>query len=127
MQKLVDKLKSRVDIITKGGGEKAVSRHTSKGKYVWAALYFAISNIVYFNLTPKASPFLKKRLITTRFIKFIYSEKATKFCEIFTLFLTVYTVVKSKVKILQSFVAFSEYMNLTRGMYIFYPIFRCGL
>ena len=33
MQKLVDKLKSRVDIITKGGGEKAVSRHTSKGKY----------------------------------------------------------------------------------------------
>jgi len=32
MQKLVDKLKSRVDIITKGGGEKAVSRHTSKGK-----------------------------------------------------------------------------------------------
>lgn len=32
MQKLVDKLKSRVDIIAKGGGEKAVTRHTSKGK-----------------------------------------------------------------------------------------------
>ena len=32
-------------------------------------------------------------------VKFVYSEKATKFCEIFTLFLTVFTVVKSKVKI----------------------------
>ena len=41
-------------------------------------------------------------------VKFIYSEKATKFCEIFTLLLT---VVKSKVKILKKFVAFSEYMN----------------
>ena len=45
------------------------------------------------------------------YLKFIYSEKATKFCEIFTLLLTVCTVVKSKVKILQNFVAFSEYMN----------------
>ena len=46
-------------------------------------------------------------------LKFIYSEKATKFCEIFTLLLTVctHTVVKSKVKISQNFVAFSEYMN----------------
>ena len=44
-------------------------------------------------------------------IKFIYSEKATKFFEIFTLLLTVCTVVKNKVKISQNFVAFSEYMN----------------
>ena len=43
-------------------------------------------------------------------IKFIYSEKATKFCEIFTLLLS-YVPVKSKVKISQNFVAFSEYMN----------------
>ena len=43
--------------------------------------------------------------------KFIYSEKATKFCEIFTLLLIVCTVVKSNVKISQNFVAFSEYMN----------------
>ena len=43
MQKLVDKLKSRVDIITKGGGEKAVSRHTSKGKYF---CYFMINPFV---------------------------------------------------------------------------------
>ena len=44
-------------------------------------------------------------------VKFIYSEKATKFYKIFTLLLTVCTVVKSKVKISQNFVAFSEYMN----------------
>ena len=42
---------------------------------------------------------------------FIYSEKATKFCEIFTLLLCYIVPVKSKVKVLQSFVAFSEYMN----------------
>ena len=40
-------------------------------------------------------------------LKLIYSEKATKFCKIFTLLLT------GKVRwiILQNFVAFSEYMN----------------
>ena len=45
------------------------------------------------------------------FLKFIYSEKATKFCEISTLDLTVLHTVKSKVEILQNFVAFSEHMN----------------
>jgi hypothetical protein len=44
-------------------------------------------------------------------IKFIYSEKATKFCEIFTLLLSYVVSVKSKVKISQNCVAFSEYMN----------------
>ena len=44
-------------------------------------------------------------------VKFIYSEKATKFCEIFTLLLSSVVPVKSKVKISQNFVAFSEYMN----------------
>ena len=42
---------------------------------------------------------------------FIYSEKATKFCEIFTLLLSYVVPVKSKVKISQNFVAISEYMN----------------
>ena len=46
-------------------------------------------------------------------IKFIYSEKATKFCEIFTLLLSYVVPVKSKVKISQNCVAFSEYMNFT--------------
>ena len=42
-------------------------------------------------------------------LKFIYSEKATKFCEIFTLLLSYVVQVKSKVKISQNSVAFSEY------------------
>ena len=49
-------------------------------------------------------------------LKFIYSEKATKFCEIFTLHLTVLHTVKSKVKILQNFVAFLEYMNFKANL-----------
>ena len=44
-------------------------------------------------------------------LKFIYSEKASKFCEIFTLLLFYVVSVKSKVKILQNFVALLEYMN----------------
>ena len=46
-------------------------------------------------------------------IKFIYSEKATKFCEIFTLILSYVVPVKNKMKISQNVVAFSEYMNFT--------------
>ena len=48
-------------------------------------------------------------------LKFIYSEKVTKFCEIFPFLLTVCTVVKSKRKISQNFVTFSEYMNFILG------------
>ena len=44
-------------------------------------------------------------------LKFLYSEKATKFCEIFPLLLSVCTEDKSKGKISQNFVAFSEYTN----------------
>ena len=44
-------------------------------------------------------------------LKFIYSEKATKFCEIFPLLLTTVRTVKSKGKIPQNLVAFSKYMN----------------
>ena len=47
------------------------------------------------------------------YIKFIYSEKATKFWEIFPLLLTAVHTIKSKGKISQNFVAFSEYMNFT--------------
>jgi hypothetical protein len=48
-------------------------------------------------------------------LKFIYSEKAAKFCEISTLLLSYVVPVKSKLEISQNFVAFSEYMNFTRG------------
>ena len=58
------------------------------------------------------------------FLKFIYSEKATKFCNIFPLLLTVCTVVKSKGKILQNFVAFSKYMNFNNKFWVQKPIKR---
>ena len=51
--------------------------------------------------------------ITLNKVKFIYSEKATRFCEISTLRLSYVVPVKSKVEILQNFVAFSEYVNFT--------------
>ena len=44
-------------------------------------------------------------------LKFTYSEKATKFCEISTLLLSYVVPVKSKLEISQNVVAFSEYMN----------------
>ena len=46
-------------------------------------------------------------------LKFIYSEKATTFCEISTLDLSYVVTVKYTVEISQNFVAFSEYMNFT--------------
>ena len=48
--------------------------------------------------------------------KFIYSKKATKFCKIFTLHISYVVLVKSKVKILHNFVAFSEYMNFMKSL-----------
>ena len=45
-------------------------------------------------------------------LKFIYSEKAIKFCKISILDLSYVVMVKSTVEIFQNFVAFSEYMNL---------------
>ena len=50
-------------------------------------------------------------LLVQKPIKFIYSEKATHFCEISTLNLSYIVTVKSMVEISQNFVAFSEYMN----------------
>ena len=46
-------------------------------------------------------------------VKFIYSEKATKFCEISTLLLSYEVSVKRKVEISQNCVAFSKYMNFS--------------
>ena len=46
------------------------------------------------------------------FLKFIYSEKATKFCEIFILLLSYVAYVKSMVKISQNFVAFAEFCRI---------------
>ena len=49
--------------------------------------------------------------------KFIYSEKATKFCDISTLLLSYVVPVKNKAKISQTFVAFSENINFIKNTY----------
>ena len=46
----------------------------------------------------------------------MYSEKATNFCEISTVDLFYVVTVKSMVEILQTFVAFLEYMNFITGL-----------
>ena len=51
-------------------------------------------------------------------LKFIYSEKATKFCKISILFLSYVVPVKSRVEISQNFVAFSEYRNFNFSRWI---------
>ena len=48
-------------------------------------------------------------------IWFVYSEKATRFCEISNLLLSTVHTDKSKVEISQNFVAFSEYMNFKKA------------
>ena len=50
----------------------------------------------------------KTKSIKVQKLKFVYSEKATKFCEISTLHLSTVHTDKSKKEILQNFVAFSE-------------------
>ena len=49
-------------------------------------------------------------------IKFVYSEKVTKFCEISTLLLSTVHTDKSKVEISQNFVALTEYMNFKKPL-----------
>ena len=56
-------------------------------------------------------PSLYAEMIMPTMLKFICSEKATQFYEIFPLLLTTVHTVKSWGKISQNFVAFSEYMN----------------
>ena len=55
--------------------------------------------------------FVNQLSVQVRALKFMYSEKDTKFCKIFTLILSCVVSVKSKVKISQNFVTFSEYVN----------------
>ena len=49
-------------------------------------------------------------------LKFIYSEKTKKFCEISTVDLSYVVPVKSTVEISQNIVAFSEYMNFKKKL-----------
>ena len=70
-----------------------------------SGIFHGTNQNFYFEIT-------RKLLWSLAFVKFINSEKATKFCEISTLLLAYVVPVKRKVEISQNFVAFSEYMNL---------------
>ena len=59
----------------------------------------------------KEYPIASDGAASAHHIKFIYSEKATKFCEPSTLLMTGTTLDNIKVEISDNFVAFSEYMN----------------
>ena len=76
---------------------------------------FYVLHIISLFLEQKKRPGNKLVSSETTHLKFIYSEKATKFCEIFTLLLSYVVPVKSKGKIPKNFVVFSEYMNFKRG------------
>ena len=54
---------------------------------------------------------------------FIYSEKATKFCEISTILLSYVVPVKSKVEISQNLVAFSYYINFNSKSFLLFTWF----
>ena len=60
-----------------------------------------------------------RSLKKTTGIKLIYFEKAIKLCKISTLLLSYVVPVKSKVKISQNFVAFSDYMNFNNIIILF--------
>ena len=57
-------------------------------------------------------------------LELIYSEKATKFCELSTSLLSYVVTVKNKLEISQNFVAFSEYMNFKLKLDKYYLLFR---
>ena len=67
-----------------------------------------------YRIRRKTSPPPHSAETSSIYVKFVHSEKATKFCEIFTLFLSTVHTDKSKVKISQNFVAFLEYMNFKK-------------
>ena len=79
-------------------------RKLKKGSYIQS------SAILHVNKTKHTFHYVQV-IILLYILKFIYSEKATKVCEISTLLFSYVVPVKSKVEISQNFVAFSEYMN----------------
>ena len=63
----------------------------------------------------------KSRLFFKILVEFIYSEKATKFCQISTVDLYYVVTITYTVEISQNFVAFSEYMNFTYSLFMNIP------
>ena len=83
--------------------------------YIW--LFVKVTKYIYFILFFREPKFSVDVEIIDAIqkiywlLKFIYSQKATQFCKISTVDLTVTIQDKSMVVISRKFVAFSEYMN----------------
>ena len=97
---------------------RALLRYFLGGFRLWAdkLLVFLVFLSFMFNLCQNSEVkpnHFKKQSSSSSFLNFVYSEKATKFCEMSTLLLSTVHTDKSKVEISQNFVAFSEYMNFT--------------
>ena len=103
--------------------------------YDWAKVTRLVYRIVYcykaYFLYPgksgKKFSIANGKILPYQLLKFIYSEKAAKFCKISTVDLSYVVPVKSTVEISENFVAFSEYMNFTRvkrnGLRVFQYLF----
>ena len=84
------------------------------GAFVYTMKILLIRPLHISNKYSDLPPTIKGQRPLTRwdfYLKFIYSEKETKFCEISTVDLTITTYDKSTMEISQNFVVFSEYMN----------------
>ena len=94
--------------------QKQMSSNELSSFYYHFSLVWSVFHCTVVNFTKYILPSEFENIL----LKFIYSEKATKFCEIITLLLSHVVPVKSKVKIWQNFVAFSEYINFKKQMRI---------
>ena len=91
---------------------------TANWFFFWAILFIHEKGFfwLFYELPAKPIHFLhQQNFMFTQLLKFIYSEKATKFWKIFTILLTVCTVVKSKVKISRKFLWPSQNIWTLRG------------
>ena len=117
---------SLIKVLVKDDGIKPVTLKC-KNVITLQLLYYIYSfawtkNMHFPHLNYMSSFSVTCKIILCTILKFIYSEKATKFCEISTLLLTTVHTVKSKVEISENFVAFSEYMNFnTKKHFILMP------
>ena len=89
----------------------------------WWQLLHIVNHPVWSILLQRTSTLLN----SCKVHKYVYSEKATNFCEISTLNLSYVVTVKSSVEISQNFVACSEYMNFKPYQNYWSPflLFRC--
>ena len=105
-------------VLATGNGVKIIEEDYKEGKHEQLWKIGEANTEGYFTLENyKVSKFLTASSSTSLElkgnVKFIYSEKATKFCEVFPLLLTGTALYKIKGNIFQNFVTFSEYMNFT--------------